>query len=147
MKRLEIIFLITMALLLSACGSNGEKKTEKEKVTVEKADEESFPEGYPEEITLPEGFTPRDVKTGEGSVTSSEGKRTYKTYIIEKMMPKERAMLVEHYKKIVEEQGWQGDWRFYDDGLGASGTFKKEGMEIEVKITDMLFTFTIKIFD
>lgn len=147
MKKLQFLFVLVLSIIVFACGQKGEKKTIEEEVTVKVTDEETFPADYPEEISLPEGFTPGNVKTGEGSVTGSEGTRTYKAYIIEKMMPKDRAMLVEHYKKIVAEQGWQGEWKFFDDGLGASGTFAKERMEIEVKITDMLFTFTIKVFE
>lgn len=148
MKKLRILTILLLSLLVFACGQKGEKKVEKEEIITTVVDEEeSFPEGYPEEFTLPEGFTPGDVKTGKGSVTSAEGTRTYKTYFIEKMMPKDRGTLVEHYKKLSEDQGWQGDWRFYDDGLGASGTFIVGEKEVEVKITDMLFTFTIKIFD
>lgn len=147
MKKLRLLFVLVLSLLIFACVQKGEKKVENEEVVIEVAEGESFPDGYPQEITLPEGFTPRNVSTGEGSSLGAKGNRTYKTYRIEKMMPENRAELVEHYKKIVEEQGWQGNWNFFDDGLGASGTFEKEDMEIEVKITDMLFNFTIRVFE
>ena len=148
MKKLRFLFILALSLVVFACGQKGEKKVEKEEiVTTVSEDEESFPEGYPEEFILPEGFTPGDVKTGEGSITGGGETRTYKTFFIEKMMPNDRGVLVEHFKKLSEDQGWQGDWRFYDDGLGASGTFKVGEKEVEVKITEMLFTFTIKVFD
>jgi hypothetical protein len=147
MKNLNLLFVLILSLLVFACAQKGEKKVEKEEVIIELTKEESFPDGYPQEITLPEGFKPRNISEGEGLSTGWKGDRTYKTYRIEKLMPKNRAVLIEHYKKIVEEQGWQGDWNFFDDGLGASGTFTKGNMEIEVKITDMLFTFTIRVFE
>lgn len=147
MKNLRLLFVLVLSLLVFACAQKGEKKVEKEETVIEIAKEESFPDGYPQEITLPEGFTPRNISEGEGFSTGFKGDRTFKTYRIEKMMPKDRAELVEHYKKLVEEQDWQGNWRFFDDGLGASGTFTKGNMEIEVKITDMLFAFTIRVFE
>jgi len=150
MRKTAIFTVVTFLFLITSCGggSNKEVKTEgtPADVTTETVKEEAFPAGYPQEITLPEGFTAGQIRTGEGSRTNSEGTITYKTFVFEKMMPKNRAELITHYKTIVEEQQWEGQWRISDEGETGSGTFKKDNMEMEIKVTDMLFTFTLSIF-
>ena len=149
MRKLQILFLLFAGMLMVSCAQKKEKVIEEEvKVVKEEPSEDAFPEGYPESIALPEGFTPSKISTGEGTVSGGgEGERTYVSYKIDKMMPKNREVLVEHYKKIVEEQQWQGEWNFFDDGLGASGVFTKDNMQLEVKITDMLFEVKVKVFN
>jgi hypothetical protein len=150
MKKVAIFPAIALLALMMSCGNSTNSEVEKEEVTTdaqaEKVEEGSFPPGYPQEITLPEGFEPRHVKEGEGTRVDSEGKVTYKTFSFDKMMPKNRAELITHYQKIVEEQQWDGQWRIIDEGETGSGTFKKDNMEMAIKVTDMLFTFTLSVF-
>jgi hypothetical protein len=150
MKKTAILTAMALLALLTSCGSGSNSEANKEEaikdVPVETVKEESFPVGYPQEIALPEGFKPSQIRTGEGSRTNAEGTITYKTYLFDKMMPENRAELISHYQKIVEEQQWEGDWRISDEGQTGSGTFVKDNMELEIKVTDMLFTFNLHIF-
>ncbi len=150
MKTALILPAIALLALLISCGNNSNNQAEKDKakkdVPLETAQEESFPDGYPQEIALPEGFRPGQIRTGDGSRTNAEGTQTYKTFVFDKMMPENRAELISHYQKIIEEQQWNGEWRISDEGLAGSGTFSKDNMELEIKVTDMLFTFTLRIF-
>ena len=149
MRHLTIFTAMLFSAIIWSCGDGANTKTKKDEVSrdkvAEEVKEESFPDGYPQEITLPEGFTPGQIKTGNGTRTNAEGTITYKTFMLEKMMPENRAGIITHYRKITEEQQWEGEWRISDEGLTGSGTFIKDNLELEIKVTDMLFKSTLRI--
>ena len=148
MKKFGVLLILAVALLCFACGQKTKKEETTNEASTEKVAELKFPEGYPQEETLPEGFTPNNISEGEGSVSGGGmGERTYKSFKIEKMMPQNRAEMVMHYRTLTEEQEWQGNWDIFDDGLGATGTFTKGNMELEVKITDMIFNCKVKVYN
>ncbi len=148
MKTTRVLLILAVALLCFACGQKSKKDESKSETIIEKVAEPVFPEGYPQEVTLPEGFTPSNISEGEGSVSGGgKGERTFKSFKIEKMMPQNRAELVTHYQTLTNDLQWQGSWDLFDDGLGATGTFIKGNMEMEVKITDMLFSCTVKVYN
>ena len=133
MKKFNVILILALAFVMAACGSKGEKAAEKKEAAVEAQVAEAFPVDYPQEVTLPNGFSPSNISEGDGvSSVFGGGERTFKSFRIEKMMPQNRAELVEHYKKLVEDLEMEGNWDFFDDGLGATGTFTKDNLELEI---------------
>lgn len=145
MRRIGFLALIATALLLLVGGQKGEI-AKSETFALQKVQKQTaFPEGYPQELTLPDGFTPKDISTSKGTSTGGgKGKREYKSYGLNKMRNQCPANILDHYKQIVEKNGWKGKWDLYDGG--GSGIFTKSNMEMEVKIDDMVFNFKVKVY-
>ena len=146
MKQIGFLALTALALILFAFGPKRENSGV-EKIAVQNTQKEiAYPEGYPKELTLPDKFTVKDIKVGDGKSTGGgKGVRTYKSYGLNKMRNQCPPNLLDHYKQIVEKNGWKGKWDLYDGG--GSGIFTKEKMEMEVKIDDMVFSFNVKVYN
>ena len=152
MKKLVSIMIVILTLSFWGCG---EKSVEKEVI---KNDEQSTPtvqkvekkenkllEGYPEELTLPEGLAMR-VSSGKGSSSGMGGDRTFKSFYISKRSPKNVSEIISHYKKLMADLEYEGVWKG-DDENKARGIFTKELNELELKISSEDFSFYLKIWD
>lgn len=137
-------------LCLIGCSEKKEAPTAQVKQVKNKAeakkDPGSLPDGYPPELALPPGFSPRELKTGSGTI-SGGGKpdRSYKKFELWKMMPKSAPDLISHYKELLGKRGFEGEWKG-DGKTNARGTFKKGDQEVELKINEERFQFVLKIF-
>jgi len=144
MKVLKIAVFFIAAFLTVSCGPKSEKNQAPVKQQVVK--EAPLPDGYPAELTIPEGFTTKDVTTGSGSSSGGDkGVRTYTVFFIQRVMAGEKSALVGHYKKILAENNWEGEMKTPEEGYGY-GTFTKGDMELELKINDMLFSFKLRVY-
>ena len=140
----RIMAILAAAVMAISCGPKSEKN---ETSTGQPMTQEArLPEGYPQELALPDGFTASDINVGDGTVSGGEkGTRSFLFYRIEKVSSGDKSSLVEHYKRILAENGWQGDLKSSEPGYG-SGSFVKGNMELELKINDMLFSFKLKVY-
>ena len=145
MKLLTLATLLTAGLLVVSCGPKTDKK--EAPATQRTVKIKPLPDGYPAELTIPEGFTTNDISVGDGSSSGGgKGVRTYTNYIIQRVMAGEKSALVGHYKKILAENNWEGEMKTPEEGYGY-GTFTKGDMVLELKINDMLFSFNLKAYD
>jgi hypothetical protein len=144
MKLFRIMVLLAAAVVSVSCGSKQEKNAPAAQQPAAK--EAPLPEGYPAELALPEGYTANDIKVGDGTVSGGgKGVRSFVSYRLEKVFPGEKSALVEHYKKILTENGWQGEMKTPEPGYGY-GTFAKANMELELKMNDMIFSLVLKAY-
>jgi len=144
MKLLTLATLLTAGLLVVSCGPKTDKKVAPAAQRAVKV--KPLPDGYPAELTIPEGFTDNDVTAGSGSSSGGgKGVRTYTNYIIQRVMAGEKPALVEHYKKILTENNWKGEMKTPEAGYGY-GTFAKDNMELELKMNDVMFAFNLKVY-
>lgn len=140
----RIMAILAAAAMTISCGPKSEKnQTSIDQPTTQAA---RLPEGYPQELALPDGFTASDINVGDGTVSGGgKGPRSFLSYRIEKVSSGDKSSLVEHYQRILAENGWQGDMKSSGPGSG-SGSFVKGNMELELKINDMLFSFKLKVY-
>jgi hypothetical protein len=145
MKLLTLATLLTAGLLVVSCGPKTDKKEAPAAQQTVKI--KPLPDGYPAELTIPEGFTTNDISVGDGSSSGGgKGVRTFATYRIEKVMAGDKTSLVEHYKMILAENNWKGEMKSPEAGYGY-GTFTKGNMELELKMNDMVFSFDLRAYN
>ncbi len=151
--KLFIRFFVSTVLafsLFTACSSNKDenKKSEKAVTKVEKKEEASLPDGYPAELTLPKGVSPKRVSVGEGTILSSGSaneEQKYRSYEIDIMHAKNLGELVAHYRSLLtEENGWKGKWNINEENEG-NGTFKKNNITVKIKSDPILFMFKAEV--
>ncbi len=143
MKLFRMTLFLAMAALAVSCGSKQDRK--EAPAPPQTTADAQLPDGYPAELALPAGFSAGDISVGEGT-SSGGGKaaRTYASYRLEKVAAGDKSALVEHYRKLLAENGWQGEMKTPEPGYG-SGTFSKGNMELELKMNDMLFSFLLRV--
>lgn len=151
MKKLALLLIVVLSLSFLGCGGSS---TEKESIkakdnsttevkTVEKK-EKKLPEGYPEELVVPFDLA-RRMTTGSGSSSGMGGDRTFKSYSIWESMPKNVPEIIGHYKKLMTDLDYEGEWKGKENR--AYGTFKNGNNELELKISEDQFNFKLKIWD
>jgi len=149
MKKLVLLAAIIVSVLMWSCGNSdsADKKSEtSEKQSVEKK-EPKLPEGYPPELTVPPGFKASNINTGSGSSSGMGGDRTYKSYKIWKMMPQNAPEIISHYKKLLADLGYEGEWKGDGENESARGVFKKGQNELQLSISSETFEFNLKVWD
>lgn len=140
----RIMAILAAVALAVSCGPKQEKNEPAKVQTA--AQETRLPEGYPQELALPEGFTANDINVGDGAVSGGgKGTRSFVSYRIEKVSSGDKSVLVEHYRRILAENNWQGDMKTTKPGYGY-GNFSKGNMDLELKMNDMLFSFNLKAY-
>ena len=154
MKKLTLLLSIAVSLLVWSCGNSDSSdkagQTEEQSNTVEQQiaqNESQYPEGYPEELTVPPGFKANQIKTGSGSSSGMGGERTYKKYEIWTMMPQNAPGIIAHYKKLLADLGYEGEWQGDGENEAARGTFKKGLNELKLSISSEQFDFKLTVWD
>lgn len=147
MKKLTLIVVIIVSVAIWSCGnSDSAEKTTTENQKVEN-NKPKLPEGYPAELTIPPGFKASNINTGSGSSSGMGGDRTYKSYEIWQMMPQNAAEIISHYKKLLADLKYEGDWKGDSENESARGVFKKGQNELSLSISPEKFEFNLKIWD
>ena len=149
-----LLSAIVVSLLMWSCdNSDSTDKTGKAEAQSNSSgqnaaqNEPKFPEGYPAELTLPPGFKASQVKSGSGSSSGMGGDRTFKSYEIWKMMPKNAPEIIDHYKKLLADLGYEGVWKGDGVNESARGQFKKGQNEITLSISDEQLSFKLYVWD
>ncbi len=137
--------------LLTNCKKNDNESDKKAPAFgyTEKRIESDLPEGYPEEVTLPEGISADDIQSGTGRTPTPGGvnDKVYKVYVIYKEHPKNYKQILKHYKQLfTKENHWQGRWDNGDPSI-VNGSFKKNNIHLEVEICRNYFSLKIKVYD
>ena len=152
MKKLALLLIVVLSLSFLGCGGNStEKETIKAKdntvAEVKKVEkkEKKLPEGFPEELVVPFDLA-RRMTSGSGSSSGMGGDRTFKSYSIWESRPKNVPEIISHYKKLMTDLGYEGEWKG-DGESKAYGVFKKGNNELELKISKDQFSFKLKIWD
>ena len=152
MKKLLLLFVISTSVLLWSCGNTdskndnlSQKEVKSEKET-EKAEPQP-PEGYPSELTIPPGFRASQINPGEGSTTSADGDITFKSYEIWQMLPKNYPEITSHYKALMTELEYDGEWTDNESKKSSKGVFTKGNNELELTISKDKFKFYLKVWD
>ena len=159
MKKLTLLLIVILSLSFLGCGGNSaEKETIKAKEdstaevkTVEKKGKK-LPEGYPEELVVPFDLARRMTSgSGTGSQTINENgsmsfgkEQTFKSYSIWESRPKNVPEIISHYKKLMTDLGYEGEWKGEENN--AYGVFKKGDNELELHISEDQFKFGLKIW-
>lgn len=151
MNKLALIAVIIVTVLIWSCGqsdssSKTDEQTNTETQSVEKK-EPKLPEGYPAELTVPPGYKASSINTGSGSSSGMGGDRTFKSYELWEMMPKNAAELISHYKNLLAELKYEGEWKGNEKEGTAWGTFTKGQNELELSISSEQFKFNLKVWD
>ncbi len=148
---LKIFFIPALLIVLSAC-SNEKKEVNRNdsaQKEVENSVENTYPKGYPVELTLPEGISPKDIETGTGRNPTPGGvnDKVFNVYVIYKKHPKNYKDIINHYKKLLtKENHWQGDWETNNPNQ-LYGSFKKDNMHVAVEINRDYFSLKIEVYD
>ena len=160
MKKFALLMIVVLSLSFLGCGgSSTEKKTIKAKdntvaevKTVEKK-ERKLPEGYPEELVVPFDLARRMTSgSGTGSQMINENgsmsfgkEQTFKSYSIWESRPKNVPEIISHYKKLMTDLEYEGEWKGNGEDK-AYGVFKKGENELELHISEDQFKFGLKIW-
>ena len=152
MKKVVLLFAVITSILLWSCGSSDSNKkntAQKENQSQQKVEKKvpKLPEGYPAELTVPPGFRASQINQGSGSSSGAGGERTFKSYEIWKMNPQNALELINHYKKLMTNLGYEGEWTDNDVKKSARGVFTKENNELKLSISSDKFSFNLKIWD
>ncbi|MDA3885464.1 MAG: hypothetical protein PF638_07730 [Candidatus Delongbacteria bacterium] len=160
MKKFVLLLIVVLSFSFLGCGGSS---TEKEAIkakdnstpvanTVEKK-EKKLPEGFPKEFTFPFDLA-RRMTTGSGTgsrIINKNGdlsfgkEQTFKSYSIWESMPKNVPEIISHYKKLMTDLDYEGEWK--GDGIeSAYGVFKKGDNEFELKVSSEQFKFGLKIW-
>ena len=155
MKKVALLLTVLISVFLWSCGDTGSKDKDSEKTesqskssqpNVEKQ-EPKLPEGYPAELTVPPGFRASQINPGSGSSSGMGGDRTFKSYKIWKMNPNNAPDIISHYKALMTDLGYEGEWEGDGVNESARGTFKKGQNELVLKISSEQFAFELKVWD
>ena len=107
----------------------------------------SLPDGYPQELMLHDAKLVKDFRFGEGKTYEGElGEMHYKSFILEQLNPKYRYKIIKHYKQILNDNNWQGNWDITEDSKSGKGNFTKDNMELALKVNDAIFCLKVKVY-
>ena len=147
MKKTTFLTIFPFLIMAVACSPEGEKAAESKELTIETQLAENYPEGYPSELKLHDIILIEQFRFGKGKINEGEsGEKNYKSFIVDQLNPKYRDNIIKHYKHILKENNWQGNWDITEDGKSGKGNFTKNNAELTIKINDAMFCLKVKVF-